>query len=515
MKTILYTVCFLVFTSSWGQLFVPQPKDVTEKFFPNPDVEIKTPAFLKQKGFTNYEEMMAFIKPLVNQNQDIAKLSYIGESQKGLKVPIINLSKGNASNKIKVWIQAGIHGDEPASTEGVLHLLHQMLSEGKHLELLNSLEIAVVPMANVDGMNRQLRVAVNGLDLNRDQTKLNAKESIFLKQSFSDFNADVALDFHEYRAYRRDFVDYGGYGITNPYDVMFLFSGNLNVPKNLRDFTENKFVNPTKDFLESKDLRSFNYFSTGEYKGQDCFNMGSVNARSSATSYALTNAISTLIEVRGVALGRTSFKRRTMTTYWVAESYLKKAVELKDEIKSQIQTATQSKQDAAVISKRSTSKYEMKMIDLAKNEIITEEVILRNALESIPILTRERPTAYILLPSEKELVKRLKILGLEVEELTEELELEVESYKVTEYLRDLNKYEGVKRQDVMTEIQTLVKNFPKGSYVVNLDQRKSNIAIATLEPETRNSFVSFRVINTSLGETLPYYRYLKSKNDLK
>jgi hypothetical protein len=504
-----------MFTGSWAQLFVPQPKDVTEKFFPNPEVEIFTPAFQKEKGFTTYEEMMAFIQPLVQQNRNMAELTFIGKSQKGLKVPMIKLNDQSDGEKIKVWIQAGIHGDEPASTEGVLHLLYQMLSEGQHLELLKDLEIAIVPMANVDGMNRQIRDAVNGLDLNRDQTKLNAKESVFLKQSFSDFNADVALDFHEYRAYRRDFVDYGEYGVTNPYDVMFLHSGNLNVPKGLRDFTEQKFVNPAKDYLESKDLRPFNYFSTGDYKGHLAFNMGSVNARSSATSYALANTVSTLIEVRGVALGRTSFKRRTMSTYWVAESYLKQAAKLKDDIKTEIEAAVKSKHKASAISERSVSRYDMQMIDLATNEIISENVILRNALESIPVLTRERPTAYLLLPSQTELVKRLKILGLQVDQLQTEKTLEVEAYTVSDYRKDLNTYEGVKRQYLETKTQNTSTTFPAGSYVVDLDQRKANLAIATLEPETRNSFISFGIVPTSLGETLPYYRFLKSKNDLK
>ena len=43
-------------------------------------------------------------------------------------------------------------------------------------------------MANIDGYESHDRYAANGLDLNRDQTKLMAKESVSLKQAFSDFS---------------------------------------------------------------------------------------------------------------------------------------------------------------------------------------------------------------------------------------------------------------------------------------------------------------------------------------
>ena len=512
MKNTLIIILFLTTSFCAAQILNPQPKEVTQKFFPDFDVEIPTPAFQKKKGFTTYAEMMAFLKPLVEQHQEIATLSYIGESQKGEKIPflLVNKKKSN-QEKVKIWIQAAIHGDEPASTEGVLLLIKKLLTDDSYQYLFDKLEIGIIPMANIDGFNKQLRDAKNGLDLNRDQTKLNAKESIILKQAFSDFNAEVALDFHEYRPFRRDFVHYAEYGVTNPYDVMFLYSGNLNVPENLREFTKNEFVDPAKSYLKENDLRSFDYFSTSDCQGYTCFNLGSINARSSATSYALTNAISTLIEVRGVGLGKTSFKRRTMTTFLIAESYLKSAYENSAVIKEVISEAIQKKDKAVIKSKRDVSKEQMKFIDLATNEMISEEVILRNALKSSATLTRKRPTAYVLLPSQEKLVKRLRVLGLEVKELNKETSAEVEKYTVTNYHRNLNKYEGVHRQELTTETSTVQKEFPSGSYVIDMNQKNSNLAIETLEPEADNSFLSYNVFETDLGEELPYYRYLKQE----
>ena len=44
----------------------PQSKEITKKFFPEIDsVSNTTPALKKEKGFTDYEELMAFLNDLV------------------------------------------------------------------------------------------------------------------------------------------------------------------------------------------------------------------------------------------------------------------------------------------------------------------------------------------------------------------------------------------------------------------------------------------------------------------
>ena len=44
------------------------------------------------------------------------------------KIPLItiNNSKVSSNEKIKFWIQGGLHGDEPASTEGVLLMIQKL-----------------------------------------------------------------------------------------------------------------------------------------------------------------------------------------------------------------------------------------------------------------------------------------------------------------------------------------------------------------------------------------------------
>ncbi|WP_161554522.1 M14 family metallopeptidase [Sinomicrobium soli] len=510
MKKLIILILLCTGPSCSAQLFNPQSKKITARYFPEMEADIHTPAFRKKRGFTNYKEMMSFLAPLVKQHQKIIHLSYIGKSQKGHPIPLLLISNPDSKEeKTRVWIQAGIHGNEPASTEGVLFLIGQLLENPEYTALLDRVEIGIIPMANIDGSNRQLRPAANGLDLNRDQTKLMVPESVVLKQAFTDFNAQVALDFHEFRPYRRDYLQMGTFGLTNAYDVMFLYSGNLNVPEPLRKYTEHTFVKGTETLLREKGLTTHAYFTSSDYQGYTVFNQGSVNARSSATSYALANCISTLVEVRGIGLGRTSFKRRTMTTFLIALSYIKTAAENGNAVREVLAASVlQRKEGRAVIkSKRTVSRSPLAFIDLHTEKKTEETVILRDALQSSPLLDRPLPRAYILLPSQEKIVEKLRVLGVEVEISDKAKEVSVEAYHITEYYRAAQKYEGTRRQTVKTRLFPKTITLPEGSFFVYTDQKNIGLAVETLEPEASNSFVSYNLIPAGKGEELPVYRY--------
>lgn len=505
MKKITYTIILLISANNFAQN--PQSKKVTENFFSDHDViENTTPALQKKKGFTDYEHLLIFLNNLVKQYPEIIELSFIGESQKGKKIPSVHLNKSNSKEKIKVWMQGGLHGNEPASTEGLLYLLDKLLNDKNYSYLLDNVDLVIVPMANIDGYEKQDRYAANGLDLNRDQTKLMAQESIAIKQSFSGFNPEVALDFHEYRPYRKDFAQLSDFGITSLYDAMFLYSGNLNVPENIRQITDTLFVENARKILDKNELTHHDYMSTGKFGGEIHFNLGSTNSRSSATNNALTNTISCLFEIRGVGIDRTSFKRRIHTTFLIAISYLETASNNIEVVKNEISQATKQQNEVVVKSSKTIEKGFIKTIDLDTNEIIDLEVTIRDGLQSKPKLVRKRPLAYLIDANQTDIIAKLKTLGAEVETLVEDQEIEVETYLVSVYDRDSKKYEKMNLQKVETEILSKKIIFPKGTFKVLMNQRRANIILEVLEPEAPNSFVSFGVLETEKNQILPIYR---------
>jgi hypothetical protein len=500
----------LIVFPMFGQ-FNPQNDEITKKFFPDSELDIHTPSFSK-KGFTNYDDMMLYLNKLVAEHPKVMTLSFIGESQKNKKIPMVVLNKDNGNEKIKVWFQGGLHGDEPAGTETMLFLLDKLLNDPDYAYILEKITLSIVPMANIDGYEKLDRYAANGLDLNRDQVKLICKESNFLKKAFSDYGAEVAVDFHEYRPFRKEFGLLGTDGICSIYDAMFMHSGNLNLPQNLREYTTNVFVGNAKKVLEFNNFLFRDYIASVKHNNEVYFNQCTTEARSSTTSYALTNCISALIEIRGVNLQKTSFKRRINTTLLIATSFLKTVYDDATKIKEVLSISNNTKtENLVVVANKPQEVQTIRAISLKDNSEISIDVKVNNALKCTPVLERKRPIAYLILPDQKILVDKLIILGLKVEELAENKKIKVESYTVSSIYVNPDEEEGYNSQKAETSISNIEKSFPKGTFIVYLDQKNSKMASEVLEPESENGFVKFETIKVIKNQELPIYRYLTNE----
>ena len=494
----------------FGQ-FNPQNDEITKKFFPDSELDIHTPSFSK-KGFTNYDDMMLYLNKLVAEHPKVITLSFIGESQKNKKIPMVVLNKDNGNEKVKVWFQGGLHGDEPAGTETMLFLLDKLLNDPDYAYLLEKITLSIVPMANIDGYEKLDRYAANGLDLNRDQVKLICKESNFLKKAFSDYGAEVAIDFHEYRPFRKEFGLLGTDGICSIYDAMFMHSGNLNLPQNLREYTTNVFVGNAKKVLEFNNFLFRDYIASVKHNNEVYFNQCTTEARSSTTSYALTNCISALIEIRGVNLQKTSFKRRIKTTFLIATSFLKTVYDDATKIKEVLSISNNTKtENLVVVANKPQEVQTIRAISLKDNSEISIDVKVNNALKCTPVLERKRPIAYLILPEQKILADKLIILGLKVEELNEDKKIKVEAYTVSSIYVNPDEEEGYNSQKAETSISNIEKSFPKGTFIVYLDQKNSKMASEVLEPESENGFVKFETIKVIKNQELPIYRYLTNE----
>ncbi len=513
----LLTIILISTAYSGFSQFNPQSKTIAERFFPEPELTIQTPAFQKKEGFTKYEEMMTWLNQTIQPHGETVSLSFIGESQKGKKIPLLILTRKNNQPKIRVWMQGGLHGDEPAGTEAMLYLIDQLLNNPEYATTLNEIELALVPMANIDGYEKLQREAANGMDLNRDQTRLKAQESIALKTAFSRFQPAVALDFHEYRPYRKHFTRMGKAGITSRYDAMFLYSGNLNVPQVLRDFTRNTFVKNAETVLDQNGMVHHDYITTQKYGGLVEFNLGSVHSRSSATNFALSNCVSTLLEIRGVGIDRMSFKRRVKSSFLIALSYLQTTIKEKDKLVSVLKESAASHQPVVVTSEKLKRKDSIRIIDLASETEMKMAFTFHDALQSKPVLQRNRPTAYLLSHDEKSAAYRLRVLGLVVDSLLEDKELDVESFEMGQ-----PKEEEQKEEEEETEhsaaaalTRTVRRNFKKGTYVVYSNQPRFPLAAEVLEPENANGFVAMNVIKSKGNQEIPVYRYMGSERITK
>ena len=509
-KLISYILIFnfMVVSAQLNQ----EPKKITKKFFSElNNLENITPALKKKKGFTNYKELLTYIEEKVLKYPEIVSSNFIGESQKGKKIPIIYIKNKNNNDekKIKVWMQGGLHGNEPASTESLLYLIHLILEDADYKYLLDKIELAILPMANIDGFLKNDRYAANGLDLNRDHTKMMAPETKASKVAFANFDPHIALDFHEYRPFRKDFAQLSSFGISNPYDVMFLHTGNLNVPENLRYIIDTLFVKNAKKSLDKLSLRHRHYMKSEKYKGEIHFSTGSNTARSSSNFYALNNGIATLFEIRGVGIGKTSFKRRINSGLAVGFSFLKTAYDNSLFIFDEIARANTYSNDIVLEHKRSIYTDVVKAIDIESNELIDFETTMHSSKDSHAISKRDRPVAYIIKKNNFGFIEKLKDVGIEYVEIQKDTMIYSGSYRIVDYNDNFKVYEKMKMQSVSTLIEYKDNMFTYGDIFISMNQKRSNLIAELLEPEAPNSYVSFGIIKTSINSQLPIYRIKK------
>ncbi|MDD2595048.1 MAG: M14 family zinc carboxypeptidase [Bacteroidales bacterium] len=506
-------VCFLMLCTA--SLFAQiQSMEVTQKFYPNPDMTFSTPTLsIAQDRFASYQEIMEWISSRALKD-DRMSVEMVGVSSKGREIPMIKLSnRNNDASKIKVWMQGAIHGNEPAGAEGLFMLTDYILNNEAGGKYLDKIDLYILPMANIDGYFADTRASADGYDLNRDQTKFADKESVIIKKAFMAVNPDVAIDFHEFSPIRKEVAFIGEKGGAIYYDVLFLPTGYPNVPKALRKATIKYLQTPAEKKLDKAGYSHFFYFSIDDSGEEPVLAKGAKSPQSSSTSYSLSNAISILVEIRGIKFGRLSLERRTNSVFIVAESALEQTYNhskaIRKIVDKSINRTIQRRDNISVTGVSSEKRLPVQFVDFATNELVEKNLLVKDALEYKSLIVRDRPIGYIIEKGEEAAIDNLKTLGIDIIEIEEDWNADVESYKVIEYTTAKKSWEKIHRAAVKTEIIKQNKIFPKGSYWIRLNQENANFAVSVLEPESDNGFVTFRVIDTEKGEILPIHRVMK------
>lgn len=505
MKLRILFIMLCIAATSMAQ----QPAKMTKKFFPDPNVEINTPSF-DMKGYVNSEQLIAYIEKTI-EGKNFIQLSYIGQTQKGKNIPAIIFSKPTRMEKTKVMLSGRVHGDEPGGTEALLYLIDRLINDPSLSYLLDRLDIAIVPMVNIDGGEKLDRVTHNGLDLNRDMSKLATPEAVALRKFFNEFAPDVELDLHEYNPFRGDYLQFGSFGVSAPSDVMFLYSENPNYQKPLQDIVKNTYLPSLQKTLTDNYMTYCKYFTSNTQDGETYLSMGGASPRSTANAFGLSNTVTLLLEVRGTGMGKTEFKRRVYASYLVALNTLKFSVENATAIKTAIKEATELKTDIVVTQKNLEESRTMPFIDIQKNKLIDVELPVRDASNRENNIVRMRPEGYAILGEHKALADKLIQLGVIVDVLDTDRTIDVEAYTISSYRNGEEEFEGFHEQIVRAKVSKKTITLPKGTFMVTMDQRNANMAAVVLEPEADNGFVRYQVLPTHEGAELPIYRIMTTK----
>ena len=462
--------------------------------------------------------IVQFLKGLATRN---SWLSYYEDaelvSEEGRSLPYVRACENgvcdNDSGKVRMWIEGSVHGNEPAGEQAILALFGKMdANETWTRSVLEKVEIMALPRFNPDGVEYFQREYATGYDSNRDHATLQRQQSRDIKKILSDYNPHMVLDLHEYKPTR--YLGLEKQWIKSK-DAFFSGAKNPNIHEDIIDLSEGLITNTVFAALESYGMRTGPYFTDPDpaeklvllesYTGSEAAG----NAKNSA---GLLQSLAYLCEIRGIGLADQHFHRRVASGLIVAETLVQLAVDETELIYDTVEGARRDLEDGVdeivVFDTPRADDVDMEFIQASDGELVDVPVTFMNNSHPHITLTRPRHEAYIFSGGWADVAERLRVYGVEVEELAEEWSGEVQALTIeTVELAD-KRFQGIVESNVTTSAHMRDVTFPKGAFRVSTKQQRAGYAFVALEPENLTSYVRYNIIFVPEGDEYPVFKIL-------
>ena len=487
--------------------------------FPEPAVNYRTPAFeAGRSAWTSNAEIALWLRALVRDGRAApgshsVRLLSVGHSQSGVPLEALLFTR-TAEASPAALLRAGRptvlllgqqHGDEPAGAEALLAIADE-LAQGSLTKLLEHINVVLMPRANPDGALAGSRITAGGIDPNRDHLLLRTPEAQAMAQLAREFRPTVVIDLHEY-AVIKPYLE--KFGTLQRFDALVQYATVANLPEFVTKAAEEWFRRPMLASLAAQGLSAEWFYTASNDPADKKMTMGSVQPDTARNASGLRNAVSFLIETRGVGLGRWHFGRRVHTHVVAIKSVLASAAQRAADL-SQLrkfvdaEVAALACQGQAVVSATTTpSEYSLTMLDPVTGADRKLNVGWDTALVLEVRKSRSRPCGYWLGEGQIDAVLRLRALGVAVHQVQQNGVVRGEVYNETS--RELgprtDPRNGTAETVLRVEVEAVAAlvDAAAGSYYVALDQPLANLALAALEPDSPSSYATHRIVNEVKG----------------
>ncbi len=510
---------------------------------------------------SHYKDVVKFIGEL-QKRTDKLRVESFGKTEEGRDLPLMIFAdppvsrplEARASGKPVIFIQANIHAGEVEGKEAMLHLSRR-IAAGDLKSLLGSLIILVAPIYNADGNEKfspNNRAAQNGpiggvgtrenakgFDLNRDYMKLETPEANALVGLFNRWDPALTVDLHTTNG------SYHGYHLT------YAPTLNPNADARLTAFERNKMLPAiTRSVLKTHKFRIYYYgnFATKERINReiDSFEMQRAGREALPADKPETKIWRTFdhrprfgnnycglrnrLTILSEAYSYLDFKGRVAVTEAFVEEIFKYAALHADEIMALLKRVD----DDAVRGRLAQQgvAFELKALDKPVDILVGEvekiknprsgkmmTAMIENKFTPTPMpdyglfaATKSAavPRAYIFRNEDglQTILAKLLAHGIAVEELTEPLTAEVESFVLNDVKKAARAFQGHAEVKLKGATQKETVQFPAGSILVRTSQPSAALIFYLLEAESDDGFVNWNFLDAYLekGKTYPIYK---------
>jgi hypothetical protein len=294
-----------------------------------------------------YADVISFMKAMAERSPQI-HLTTFGYSYEGRPLPLAVVGAPGASaeqvlaaKKTRVYLQANIHAGEVEGKEALLWLLRS-IAKGERAAWFRSVVLLIGPIYNPDGNDRVnvanrgtqngpiggmgQRTNAQGLDLNRDCTKMESAEARSLAMLLTRYDPHVALDLHT-----SDGSGDSGYYLT--YET----SLNPNDSKATSGLLRDNLLPTVTKAVKAKHGWDYFYYG-GVMRGAERAFGSDVELalpRFTSTYFGVRNILGILVETYSYA----SFEDRIKANYWFLEEVLDYVAKNGDSVRQAVETA--------------------------------------------------------------------------------------------------------------------------------------------------------------------------------
>ncbi|MBR4863922.1 MAG: hypothetical protein IKU07_05035 [Oscillospiraceae bacterium] len=485
--------------------------------FPKYEQYITTPTFDEDRDghrMTTSEELDAELSELDKEDDDMYLYS-LGQSAKyKLNIPLVIFTQNDLSaattmeqaaailkkdsEKLTVYYRAHMHGNEPAGGEGALAMIYY-LQDTFGAQILDKINLIVVPRLNPDGAYSYLRRLANDTDPNRDQLQLTTHEMQIFQESYLLFDPEVVMDGHE-RMW------------NNPWGDMQISATFTNMHSMEWQKTALALDNAAFAELDANGLNGYYYAGV----------VNDFDPTMGGTYYSMSGSMYILQESRGIHESDEGMERRVAGQMAAATGILNYLHENAADVKSMVLAERESirqkgetYEDAdqfVLETKRRTSTEADREAWGYLNTVgqtinwATGKVTYPTrypSVDDVAVRTRTAPTAYVLpadLNNIEQIVSLLTMHGFSYTFLPAGATLPLQRY-------------GGDTTAATLEAETDVR-FGSGCYVFTMNTSKGLLLSALLEPDHTNSAskVPGNLAQRELLVTSDTYRYIRDLN---
>ena len=478
-----------------------------------------------------YPEVISYYQKLARQSS-LLQIKEMGQTDAGFPLHLITISSQinfnpnlwHQQKKIIILINNGIHPGEPDGIDASMMLARDIIN--KKIILPGNVALGIIPIYNIGGsLNRNSfsRVNQNGpeeygfrgnaqnLDLNRDFTKADSKNSASFAGIFHYLNPDLFIDNHV-----SDGADF-------QHTITLLSTQYDKLGPVLGPWLKNRFEPEIYAGMKKKNWDLIPYVDFENTDMKQGMTMFYEPPRYSSGYAALFGTPGFMPETHMLK----PYQQRVQSTYDLMSVFIAKASGIAAELilkRAENLQQLLNQKNFTLSWKPTKENFSMVtfkgyMPDTAISEAtglskmfynhqkpFTAEIPFYNSF--VPDLQVQSPEAYLIPQGWYEVIERMKANGVKMERLAKDTQLEINYYKISSYKSYPTPYEK-HHLNYGVEVEKIkdLQQFKKGDYLINTRQPSKRYIIEMLEPQGPDSFFSWNFFDAILQQKEGYSDY--------